>query len=130
MSPAAAIVGSGGGFVVVGRAIVAGTVVAGTVVRGTVVVVAGTVVVGTVVVDAAVGRDAEDGDAPGVLWVQAVMASEPTTAPAITNLLARITPFSFRMTGPSLIAIVPSRRSTFKAGTLRRDAPRFCGRAP
>jgi hypothetical protein len=87
MSPAAAIVGSGGRCVVVGRAVVGGAVVRGTVVGGTVVVVAG-----TVVLDAAVGRDAEEGDAAGVLRVQALMASEPTTAPAITNLLARITP--------------------------------------
>jgi len=90
MSPAAAIVGSGGDCVVVGR-VVPGTVVRGTVVRGT--VVGGTVVVvgRTLVVDAAVGG-AEDGDAAGVLWLQAVMASEPTAAPVITNLLAQFTP--------------------------------------
>ena len=61
-------------------------------VGGTVVVVAGPVVGRAIVVDAAVGGDAEDGDAAGVPRVQALRASEPTMAPAIPNLLARITP--------------------------------------
>jgi len=72
---------------VVGRTVVGGTVVRGTVVRGTVVVDS---VVGGAVVDLGTAGVVVR-EAAGVLWVQAVPSSEPTTVPAITNLLARIT---------------------------------------